>query len=209
VPLVQDLLRDLRAERARTNELNEQVRLRVAQRTDVLERRLGALYHQATLDPLTGLRNRRLMDKALPRLIGHARTCGNECGVLMLDVDHFKALNDARGHPVGDDFLRDLGQLIKSGLHAERDMAFRVGGDEFVITRSDTSPAACQSLAERLITLSEAMGKTYRLPAVPKLSVGWAVLSEAPEPTAGPLLALADKRLYQAKSSGSRIARAS
>lgn len=209
IPVIQDLLHDVRTERAKLNELNGELRDRVERRTNVLERRLGTLYRQATLDPLTGLRNRRLMDKALPRLVEHARSSGTELGVLMIDVDHFKSLNDTRGHQAGDDFLRNLGQLIKSGIHDERDLAFRVGGDEFVIARTDTTPAACKALADRLVGLSEALGRTYQMPLTPKFSVGWAVLSEAGEMSCDALLALADKRLYLVKGSRPGVARAS
>jgi diguanylate cyclase (GGDEF)-like protein len=141
------------------------------------------------------------MDRALPRLIHQARTGKTDVGVIMLDVDYFKLLNDSRGHATGDNFLRNLGQLIKSGVKADRDLAFRIGGDEFVIVCAAATADACKALADRLVMLSEALGKTYRLPSVPKLSAGWGLLSESPDASAAALVALADKRLYEAKAS--------
>jgi len=71
------------------------------------------------------------------------------------------------------------------------DTCARVGGDEFVIVCAAATADACKALADRLVMLSEALGKTYRLPSVPKLSAGWGLLSESPDASAAALVALA------------------
>lgn len=203
VPVVQALLRDLRAERRLNAELNQEIRQRVANRTDALERMVGSLRRQATQDRLTGLHNRRLFDEFLPRLIERCLASREDVGVLMMDVDHFKSLNDTLGHAAGDRLLHDIGRLIGSTIRAQ-DAAFRLGGDEFVIVVPGATAEALAALADRLGSLVDALAAPLRLPAPPRLSMGLARLSESPDVTPSGLLARADERLYENKRAARR-----
>jgi len=71
-----------------------------------------------------------MLDQYLPQMVEKCRGAENRSSVLMIDVDHFKLLNDTLGHAAGDDFLRDIGQIIQSTIR-DQDAAFRCGGDEF------------------------------------------------------------------------------
>jgi diguanylate cyclase (GGDEF)-like protein len=197
--LIEDLLRELRIQETRIAELNDELRQRVAQRTEALERRIGSLKRQSSTDTLTSLQNRRQLDESLPRAIEYCHANACDLCVLMIDVDYFKNLNDLKGHASGDDFLRSVGQLIRSTIR-ELDEAFRVGGDEFVILLPGMASDAGQALADRLASLTEALAKTYKVPLPPRLSIGVSTLWTAPEPTGSGLLAEADRKLYAIKS---------
>jgi diguanylate cyclase (GGDEF)-like protein len=199
-PVVQELLRELRQQRRDLATLNEEIRQRVAQRTDALERTIGTLRHQATRDALTGLFNRRFLDTYLPQVIQRCREQHAEVAVVMADLDHFKSLNDTLGHAAGDDLLRSVGQVIRSTVRGE-DVPFRVGGDEFFIAMPMSTMAHGQALGERISSLIDALGRTFKLPKRPRLSFGVACLTEVADGSAAGLMSLADKALYDCKRS--------
>ncbi len=201
-------LRDLRVQQANVAALNEELRSRVAQRTEALERRIGSLKRQSTTDQLTGLQNRRRLEEMMPLEIARCREKGIDLSVLMIDVDYFKQLNDLKGHAAGDEFLKSIGQLLRSSIR-DGDEAFRVGGDEFVVVLPACTPDAADALAARLVSLTEALARTYKVPLPPKLSIGAASLSTSADPTHPGLLATADKALYAIKSTRKIKSRAS
>lgn len=197
--LLASALRDLRSQQANVAALNDELRMRVAQRTELLERRIGSLKRQSTTDQLTGLQNRRRLEEMMPQEVERCRLSGADLSVLMIDVDYFKQLNDLKGHATGDEFLKSIGQLIRSTVR-DVDEAFRVGGDEFVVVLPGSTPASADALAARLVSLTEALAKTYKVPLPPKLSIGASSLSTSADPTHPGLLATADKALYAIKS---------
>ncbi len=199
VPLVQDLLHELRRQELATAELNEEIRQRVAVRTDALERKLGLMRAQASRDPLTGLYNRRALDTILPRLLERARAESEDLGVLMIDVDSFKPLNDTLGHAAGDALLRDIARLIRSSL-GDDDVAVRYGGDEFLVLLPGSTHATTAALAGRLVSLVGALTKSIRVNAPPQLSVGSAQLSEVAAASPQELIEAADRNLYHVKA---------
>ena len=199
VAVIADLLLDLKQQRAERAALEQEIRDRIANRTDALERKIGTLQLQATRDGLTGLGNRRGLDVDLPRMIQVCKSSGTELCLLMIDVDHFKQLNDTLGHAAGDVLLREIAQLIRSNLR-DLDHAYRAGGDEFVILTQSSSSAAGASLAERLSCLVRVLTRPLKVASPPQISIGVAVLSELKEQTAQQLLQAADQRLYQVKS---------
>ncbi len=174
---------------------------KVANRTDAMERVIGGLRQQAIRDGLTGLLNRRALDELLPRLIDHCRDKNEDLSLLMIDIDFFKQLNDQLGHAAGDEMLKTVGQIIRSSQHRAADVAFRCGGDEFVIVLPGCPLAPAQQLAAGITSLVEQMAKTIKSNPRPGLSVGVCSMSELPNPSAGELLREADKRLYDAKQS--------
>lgn len=198
VPVVQELLRELRQQRCDLATLHEEIRQRIAQRTDALERTIGTLRQQATRDALTGLFNRRFLDTYLPQVVSRCEGQKSDLTVVMADLDHFKSLNDTLGHAAGDELLRSVGQLIRSTVRGE-DAAFRVGGDEFVIVMPTSTAQHGRALAQRLASLIEALGRTYKLPNRPRLSFGVACISETPDRSPAGLMSLADQALYACK----------
>jgi diguanylate cyclase (GGDEF)-like protein/PAS domain S-box-containing protein len=152
----------------------------------------------AHTDPLTGLPNRRAADEALPREVSRAeRSAGNLCAVMM-DIDHFKRVNDSFGHPVGDNVLRHIATAIQSQTRSA-DLVARWGGEEFVaLLASDRAGALL--FAERARAAVEAL----ELPQVGRvtISAGIGEYARGGSGSADQLLADADARLYEAKAQG-------
>jgi diguanylate cyclase (GGDEF)-like protein len=202
MPLAQtcrDLLRDIRQERSRIAELQDEVRQRIASRTESLERTIGALRQQAAKDSLTGLFNRRMLDAYLPDAIERCKANATPFSLLMIDIDYFKPLNDTLGHAAGDQMLKSVAQIIRSTIR-ESDLAFRIGGDEFVIVLEGCPSERTRVLADRLSSLGDALGRTFRLTPPPTLSVGMITLTELNGATASTILHQGDAALYQVKA---------
>jgi diguanylate cyclase (GGDEF)-like protein len=149
----------------------------------------------AMTDPLTGLLNRRA-------LFGEKVTeTASNTAILVMDLDHFKTINDQFGHAAGDRVLRAFAEVIFSNIRAE-DVAARLGGEEFCIVLSASSPKAAAAVAERIRSTLET--KTFPTSAGvihATVSVGIAIRSSEPE-TLQALLSRADAALYQAKAAG-------
>ncbi|MBC8107701.1 MAG: diguanylate cyclase [Anaerolineae bacterium] len=199
IPAIQELLHDLRRQRVELSMLNEEMRQRVAKRTDALERAIGSLRHQATRDALTGLGNRRMLDMSLPKLMETCRAQKTDLCVMMIDVDNFKKLNDTLGHGSGDQLLRDFGQLIRSTVRTT-DMSFRLGGDEFVILMPAADEQSATVLTDRLVALVDMYAKTLHVDPRPRLSIGLSRMLAIPDATPDLLLKAADEVLYAIKS---------
>ncbi|KTB62710.1 MULTISPECIES: GGDEF domain-containing protein [Pseudomonas] len=166
--------------------------------------RNALLYRAATRsalrDPLTETGNRIAMDQTLQREIDMARRHLSPLSLLMLDIDHFKKINDTHGHAAGDIVLRAVADSIKSKLR-NVDMVFRFGGEEFLILLSNTGRDAAGLVGERLRRAAEAQdywadGKRIEL----TVSLGCSTLLAAE--SAESLLRRADNALYVAKREG-------
>lgn len=157
------------------------------------------LIHMAYYDPLTGLPNRRLLMEQLQRSVAYARRHGRMLGLLYLDVDDFKLINDTLGHEMGDEFLKMFAEKVKACIR-EEDMLARLGGDEFVILLplidSADSVHVVQNRIHRSISSPWEMNGHVFFPAV---SCGTAVYPLHADEPAG-LLRHADRELYQMKS---------
>jgi diguanylate cyclase (GGDEF)-like protein len=160
------------------------------------------LRNQSIRDSLTGLFNRRYMEETLEREVRRARRAGRPMGVLMLDLDRFKLVNDTSGHEAGDVFLRDLGDLLQRGLRRE-DIACRHGGEEFVIVLPD---AALEDARRRAEQIREAIGLlrvSYKGSVLGPLSASIGVAAFPEHGLSGEtLLRTADSALYRAKHAG-------
>lgn len=198
VPVATELLRELRQQRCDLATLHEEIRQRVAQRTDALERTIGTLRHQATRDALTGLFNRRFLDTYLPQVVRRCLEQKHDVTLVMADLDHFKSLNDTLGHAAGDELLRVVGQLIRSTVRGE-DAPFRIGGDEFLIIMPASTVEHGRALSERLSSLVDALGRTYKLANRPRLSFGVACLTDLADASPAGLMSRADQALYACK----------
>ena len=170
--------------------------------------RLSLLEQENIADPLTGVYNRRHLDSRLNEEVSRARRHGLPLAVLMLDIDHFKRINDEHGHQVGDQVLVQFAALVNQQLR-EPDMAARYGGEEFVVIAPQTTRNDAVNLAERLRARVESavFRVTDATPPGEKLeirltcSIGVAELSEAIG-RADTLLHCADQNLYRAKHAG-------
>jgi two-component system cell cycle response regulator len=157
----------------------------------------------AVTDALTGLYNRRHMDTQVAALVDSAANRGTPLSVLAVDVDHFKSVNDSHGHDAGDRVLQELAARIRKNTRS-LDLAFRTGGEEFVIVLPSTDRAVALKVAERLRRSVSAKPFNAGARAGPlpvTISVGIASL-ESPNDTLEELLKRADLALYRAKREG-------
>lgn len=163
---------------------------------------LQHLYQASVTDALTEAHKRDYFDSRLASELGYARRHGTELSLLMLDIDHFKRVNDTLGHRVGDLVLRELAATVRSRLRVE-DVFCRYGGEEFTVILRTTELAAAVCVAERIREAVEAMrvvdGGTEVSVTV---SIGCASLASLSDPSPAALVGEADRCLYQAKRSG-------
>jgi diguanylate cyclase (GGDEF)-like protein len=179
--------------------------LELQEQTGERARAEAQISHMAHHDALTGLPNRLQFREETVKALRAAR--GDEkLAVLCLDLDHFKAVNDTLGHPVGDSLLQAVGERLKGCLRAG-DIVARLGGDEFAIVQSSTDqPVAATALAERIIGAVEDVYEIDGHQVVVGVSVGIAI---SPDDGDDPdqLLKSADMALYRSKSDGRGIYR--
>ena len=153
-------------------------------------------------DPLTQLLNRRALEQRLGREWRLARRRGATLALLIVDVDHFKQINDTRGHPAGDVVLQELAEIMRATAR-ETDAIARVGGDEFVIVLPDTGWQGAMTFAERLRRNVDDHRFDDELADLEiTISIGVALAQGADPVTADDLLEEADRSLYKAKSGG-------
>jgi diguanylate cyclase (GGDEF)-like protein len=153
----------------------------------------------ARTDELTGLGNRRQFHEVVGARLASLRP-GEQLAVLLLDLDRFKEVNDALGHTVGDQLLRDVGERL-AGMLRQGDELVRLGGDEFAIMFSATGPHGAYPLAERLRTALQTAFVVDGLRVYVDASIGIACAPEAATTVEG-LLQRADIAMYQAKADG-------
>jgi diguanylate cyclase (GGDEF)-like protein len=155
----------------------------------------------ALRDELTGLYNRRFLEETQARLVAHAERRGAPIAVLMLDLDHFKQVNDRHGHAAGDAVLRDVGALLMTRLR-RMDVACRYGGEELVVMLPDCSAADALARAEQLCLEIRQLrdGQDSALPRV-TTSIGVAAWPEHGAKMEA-VIAAADAALYAAKRGG-------
>jgi len=123
--------------------------------SDITERKHQeeAIWHQANFDSLTGLANRSLLQDRLERALAHARRHGSKVGLIFLDLDGFKWINDSLGHDVGDELLVDVAQRLNACVRDE-DTVARLGGDEFTVVVHDLQDVEdLRSISEKLVTV--------------------------------------------------------
>ncbi|MBV8194796.1 MAG: diguanylate cyclase [Candidatus Dormibacteraeota bacterium] len=163
---------------------------------------LAVVQRQASIDDLTGLYNHRFLVDYLGQQVALAERLNAPLAILMLDIDHFKALNDTHGHQAGDTALAAFAQTLVNSVRTS-DLAARYGGEEFSVVMYNTSEGEARIVAEKI---RRAVGETViELPDGQRLaltvSIGGAAFPEDTD-SAKELLALADEALYRAKRSG-------
>lgn len=156
----------------------------------------------AMSDPLTGLLNRRAMETFARRELAVSHRKGHAIAVLMIDMNHFKQVNDRYGHGVGDEALRQVADAIRNGLRT-MDLAARIGGDEFLVLLPDASDTTVNSVTRRLhdaiarVEVAAGAGGPLRVSA----TIGYARSSEE-DTTLDDLIQHSDADLYEQKREG-------
>lgn len=163
-----------------------------------------ALTRISYTDPLTKLANRRQFDETFDGLWSMAATTGAQLGLLVIDIDHFKAYNDRYGHPQGDECICRVADTMQRQIRVGLDLAVRLGGEEFVILMPVTTPGAALTAAERVRSAVEELAIPHESApqSVVTVSVGIAVMRPADGGSTACLMAAADEALYLAKRNG-------
>ena len=178
---------------------------------DITERKQAEarIEYLAYFDALTELPNRRLLLDRLEQNISRARRYGVFGGMLFLDLDRFKNINDSLGHPIGDALLKEVAKRMSEGLRAE-DTVSRLGGDEFVMLLSDlgSDPVHAAALAQQLAEKIQArLANKYHilgheLHITPSIGVAMFPTDDNPQETGNDILRYADTAMYRAKDDG-------
>jgi diguanylate cyclase (GGDEF)-like protein len=178
--------------------------LQRSQRLQFAQNRL--LQQLLSTDSLTGIANRRHFDYALVDEWRRCARAGKPLSLLMIDVDHFKAFNDARGHLQGDECLRRVAGLLSQAARRPGDLVARYGGEEFVCLLTDTNATGALLVAGRLqAAIDEACISHPNSPLGPHLTISiGAATAHPPAQSPESLVALADRLLYAAKERGRR-----
>jgi len=161
-----------------------------------------ALRSRSVRDPLTQLFNRRYLDETLVRELSRCKRSGQELGVIMVDIDHFKKYNDTHGHDAGDFVLVGIAELVRSKLRVE-DVACRFGGEELVLVMPGASKEAAAGRAESMREATERHEFVYKGKSLVGVTVSLGVANyPADGDTPAALMKAADSALYLAKDSG-------
>jgi diguanylate cyclase (GGDEF)-like protein len=154
---------------------------------------------RAATDPLTGLPNRRYFDEFCG-LLARRRRAGDAIGVLMIDIDRFKSLNDRHGHGIGDEVLKAVAGAIAAAVRDD-DVPARVGGEEFAVLLRNPADGVANEVGERVRRAVGALDLSGHGVERVSVSVGVAVAQGADEPI-GRIVDRADRALYRAKRTG-------
>ncbi len=170
-----------------------------------MERINARLDSLARTDELTGLANRRSFYQDLEREWNRARRYGGPVTAIMVDIDHFKEVNDRYGHQTGDEYLRRVAEILSGAAKRAGDLVARLGGEEFVLVLPGTTASEAALVAERLRRELQELGlPNADAPTCPQLTLSAGVASLRPGDghTPDELIQLADKALYRAKEEG-------
>lgn len=175
---------------------------RIAEETMSISRDLKQIQREIWIDPLTGVKNRRLMQERLPAIFEAQRAAKKDLTIVMLDLDYFKQLNDAQGHTAGDEILAFAGELLRQCTR-EEDLVIRYGGDEFAMILPGMQVKASVILVERILALFRQRARVMtRLDPPPGMTAGIASLQANHPANYYELLKMADQALYAAKRGG-------
>jgi diguanylate cyclase (GGDEF)-like protein len=196
----------------RERSIAESAEAAIVQKNQLLEQRLReverlqeSLRELANRDALTGLYNRRYLGDALPGLVSMASRRGDRIVVILIDLDHFKAVNDVHGHQMGDRVLEGFADLVRDGFRAH-DLCCRYGGEEFCVVMADTDDIAAH---ERVEELQERLGERVFRSGDQELtrvgfSAGIVTFRADPRMDLDLVFRRADQALYTSKNSGRR-----
>ncbi|MBL4621966.1 MAG: GGDEF domain-containing protein [Immundisolibacteraceae bacterium] len=203
---LQKIINTLMADTKSMRETNATINLSLTEHVlqiGELRNQLKASRAAATVDALTGLLNRGAFDEQLIQAIDDTRAAAQPLSLIMVDIDHFKKINDAMGHLVGDKVIKAVGQAIRKQTRGQ-DTSARIGGEEFAIILSNTSTTGAEVVAENIRKAVEKIvlrktNQTEKITTV-TLSGGIALLLDSDDPES--LYDRADSELYVAKNEG-------
>ena len=176
-------------------------RLQMGRQLDEIRELQGRLHDLVLRDPLTGLYNRRHLESALAASLAECRRTARPLAVLMIDIDHFKQVNDTHGHPAGDAMLQALAQLLRAHS-GTGDLTTRMGGEEFLMVLENTGLQGARERAQALRAAFEALEVAHGAAALrATLSCGLAAFPDHGD-AAPALIEAADQALYTAKVAG-------
>jgi len=165
-----------------------------------------AYAHAATVDPVTGVFNRRYLQVRLDEELQRSRRHQIPLALLMIDVDDFKLVNDSHGHLAGDTILRDIGDILRRSVRVF-DVCARFGGEEFVIIMPGSTSENALRIAERIRERIEAYRPSDRVLAATRVTVSVGLAVSSSDATVSHLLERADQALYAAKRAGKNCIR--
>ena len=178
--------------------LREQGKLK--EMTESLSERSQNLEQAATTDGLTGMHNRRYFDDAMAEYLKAFREIGRPVGMMILDLDHFKAINDTHGHDVGDEVLKRVAACLME-FTRYHDVVARLGGEEFAVLSPNTSQRQLHALADRIrLAISDLKVVSGNVTLRVTVSIGLATWDG--REAGADLYRRADKHLYEAKRQG-------
>jgi diguanylate cyclase (GGDEF)-like protein len=177
--------------------LNQELEAKVQERTRELEHKNRELERLATFDQLTGLVNRVKLDDVLTAELIRSNRYGNSLGLIMVDIDHFKAVNDLHGHQIGDQVLQSFAEQLRHGVR-DADVPGRWGGEEFLIICPESDQRGVLTLAQSLRKRIQ----RHEVKGVGKKTASFGVTVFEKKDTISTIIGRADKALYKAKASG-------
>jgi two-component system cell cycle response regulator len=188
-----------------TNEMSARVKTQIRRKKyqDQLKSSYQQTINRAITDSLTGLYNKGYLNTHLDNMVRHALNNNKPLSLMIMDMDHFKSVNDTYGHDVGDEVLKQLSEIILKSVRSA-DLAARFGGEEFVILMPETDFNQAQDVAERIRRTVEStdMKVSHAVGTIKKtISIGVAYLNEMGDSGAA-ILKRADEALYKAKHGG-------
>lgn len=191
-------------DRMKARTANLQSSLETSQRQiERLKSNLATAEAQGLSDPLTGLKNRRGFDVVLASQLATCRAGGPPLSLILIDIDHFKSINDRYGHPAGDDVLKWFARILSSSVKG-RDTVARYGGEEFAVILPATAIDNAAKVAAHIKALLEQ--QVWQKPGAPntllRVTASFGVAELADGEGTSALVARADAKLYEAKSSG-------
>jgi diguanylate cyclase (GGDEF)-like protein len=189
--------RDLLAQNEQLRRLNAELESIVAERTRELVAKNRELEVLSVTDRLTGLFNRRKLDEVLEEELLRCRRYGVEFAVIIMDIDHFKRVNDSHGHHVGDAVLQAMAAILREGTR-DADALARLGGEEFVIVCRHADLEGALDTAERMRAAIDA----HSFPGVGRVTASFGAAACCDQDTSDSLLERADAALYRAKAAG-------
>ena len=162
--------------------------------------RFQELRREARQDPLTGLKNRRSFDDDLRREVARSNRHRTPGALLMIDLDHFKHVNDTFGHPAGDRLIKEVAAILRERVR-ESDVLARLGGDEFAVILPNTSVTEARLVAEAIVATIRDRSLVKDEQGV-TASVGIAVFGDDPRHSPESIVSEADTAMYAAKDGG-------
>ena len=199
-----DEVGNLRCVVAEKQQKDEQAYAQLTRRVETLQKKLAEMEVESSLDPLTKVGNRRRFQTALTRLVSNAHESGGQLSLAMIDVDHFKQINDTHGHPIGDRVLLAVAQCIAMGVRGS-DVVARYGGEEFAVllpsvAAGDVEPRFKQLLLDIAASSYEydVLGRKEKVQFT--VSCGLVDIEQGENEDA--LVKRADEALYEAKRKG-------